>query len=377
MDYKFIESDKELETVCESLLEETIIGVDLEADSMHCFNEKICLIQIATANQAYLIDPFKIKDLTCFTQVLESANVKKIFHGADFDVRSLDRDYGVRMENLFDTEIACRFLGIKERGLGALIKKYFDVDLDKRFQKEDWSARPLKKDMIEYSVGDVTYLIRLHDIIHKRLSDCARLSWADEEFEIQSKVRYENNHTAPLFLKFKGAGKMDNRALAALENLLQVRLDIARKKDKPLFMILSSQTVADLAAKRPETVEQMVKSRLLSPKQAQMYGQACVDAIVSAVNLSHGQLPSYPKTRRSKPDLGVKERTEQLKKMREKLSMSLGIEPGFLLNNTMISVIAVQNPTTLPALSQIENIRQWQVTAIGQDILNNLGYCRS
>ncbi len=372
MDFQFIASDEALENVCADLLGETIICVDLEADSMHCFKEKICLIQIATTDRAFLIDPFEFDSLAPFIRLLEDGQVKKVFHGADFDVRSLDRDYGVRIRNLFDTEIACRFLGIRERGLGALIKKYFDVDLDKRFQKVDWSKRPLKPDMIAYSVGDVAHLIALHDIICRSLEENGRMAWAQEEFEIQAAVRHENNHSFPLFRKFKGAGKMDNRTLAVLENLLQARMSFAQKKDQPLFKIISNQSLADMARLRPKSVEQMVDKRMLSQKQARMYGADCLAAIVSGLELPHGQLPAYPRTRRTRPDPVVKERVSRLKKMRDTLSDELGMEPGFLLNNNQISAIAGQNPETAEALLQIDGIRRWQVEAMAAKILATL-----
>ncbi|OGR39513.1 MAG: hypothetical protein A3J80_06105 [Desulfobacula sp. RIFOXYB2_FULL_45_6] len=101
---------------------------------MHCFKEKICLIQIATDKEAHLIDPFEIKAAPFFIRVLESSDVMTVFHGADFDIRTLDREYQARVKNLFDTEIACRFLGVRERGLGALLKKHFNVDANKKFQ---------------------------------------------------------------------------------------------------------------------------------------------------------------------------------------------------------------------------------------------------
>lgn len=374
MKYKFIESDTELKNVCDTLLNEKIIGVDLEANSMYCFKEKICLIQIATGKEAFLVDPFKIKEISPFTIVLENEDIIKVFHGADFDIRSLDRDYQVRVNNLFDTEIACRFLGIKERGLAALLKRNFNMDVDKRYQKADWAKRPLKQGMIEYGVEDVACLTKLHDIIHQKLVAKGRLAWAKEEFEIQAQVRYENNHVLPLFEKFKGAGKIDNRSLAALENLLQVRLEIAQKKDQPLFKIMSNASLLTMAREKPVTIDQMLKIRALSPRQADIYGKLCAEAIVRAVNLDHKELPSYPKIRSPKKDIRVQKRIEQLKKMREKRSQSVGIELGFLLNNTAITSIAVQKPETLEALLKIENIRQWQVESIGSDILSILNY---
>ncbi len=376
MDYKFIESDEELKSVCDDLLKEKIISVDLEADSMHCFKEKICLIQMASARQAFLIDPFEIKKIAPFINLLENKGVIKVFHGADFDIRSLDRDYKARVNNLFDTEIAARFLGIKERGLAALLKKNFNVDVDKKFQKVDWARRPLNQDMIEYSVGDVAYLTQLHDIIYQKLVANGRFSWAKEEFEIQAAVRYEDNHVLPLFKKFKGAGKIDNRSLAVLENLLQMRLLIAQKKDQPLFKIISNASLLTMALNRPVTMDQMVKMRAISQKQAGMYGNLCLDAIERAMKLEHKALPSYPKKRRPKKDVRVQERIERLKKMREKISSSLGIEPGFLLNNALIGSIAFENPETARDLLKIEQVRQWQVEAMGEKILSTLGVCK-
>ncbi len=375
MNYQFIESDLQLRTICDGLLKEKMIGVDLEADSMHCFKEKICLIQIATDQEAYLIDPFVVGDLSSFAEVLENKSVVKIFHGSDFDIRSLDRDYTARVNNLFDTEIACRFLGVKERGLAALLKGHFDVTADKKFQKVDWSKRPLKQDMIEYSVEDVAHLTKLYTILVRQLEERGRFSWAKEEFEFQEQVRYENNHTLPLFRKFKGAGRLDNRSLAVLENLLKMRLKIAEKKDRPLFKVISNSALITLAVEKPASIDQMIQLRALSPRQADMYGDLCQKAIAAALDLAHRSLPSYPRTRRPKTDTGVLKRVKRLKKLRERLSESLGMEPGILFNNTLITAVAVGNPATPDALAGIESIRRWQVEAMGDKICDTLrGY---
>ncbi len=374
MNYQFISTTAELDKACSHFLEEKIIGVDLEADSMHCFKEKICLIQMCCAGQSFLIDPFEMKEIDPFLKVLENPDIIKIFHGSDFDIRSLDRDYGIQVNNLFDTEIACRFLGVKERGLAALLKKHFDVIADKRFQKEDWSQRPLRPEMIAYSVMDVVYLEELYQILSNNLDKINRLSWAEEECEIQTKVRYENNNVPPLFRKFKGAGKMDNRSLAVLENLLQVRLDIAKEKDRPMFKVLSNQSLQKMAEHKPTTVAQMIDKRVLSKKQADMYGKKCAAAVSEAIALAHKDLPSYPKTRRPKKDVRVQKRITRLKKMREKLSDSMNIEPGFLLNNALITSIAVNVPESKKMLGDLDPIRNWQADALGEEILNILSY---
>jgi len=370
--YQFVTTDKDLAQVCRKLEPCEIIGVDLEADSMHCFLEKICLIQIAGPNQAWLVDPFLINDFSPFSQILENPEIIKVFHGSDFDVRSLDRELSVEIENLFDTEIACRFLNIKARGLGALLKSYFDIDVDKKYQKVDWSRRPLKDEMIAYSVGDVATLVELHDLLKHRLEKIGRLAWAEEEFDLQARVKYESNHLRPLFKKFKGAGKLDNRSLAVLEHLLEVRLCQAEKKDLPPFKIMSNQSIMTMVQRRPASVEAILKYRALSPKQAGMYGQLCVKAIETAIALPHRELPAYPRTRMPRKTSQVLGRIDALKKMREAASRALGMEPGFLINNNMIAAVATDKPSSQEDLLQIPGMRNWQVEALGDRIMDTL-----
>jgi len=370
--YQFVTTDKDLAQVCLKLESCEIIGVDLEADSMHCFSEKICLIQIAGPNRAWLVDPFLIHDFSPFARILENPEIIKVFHGSDFDVRSLDRELSVEIENLFDTEIACRFLNIKERGLGALLKSFFNIDVDKKYQKVDWSKRPLKEEMIEYSVGDVATLVALHDLLKGRLEDIGRLAWAEEEFDLQARVKYESNHSRPLFRRFKGAGKLDNRSLAVLEYLLEVRLSQAEKKDLPPFKIMSNQSIMGMVQHRPASVEAVLKHRTLSPKQAGMYGKLCVRAIETALALPHRELPSYPRTRMPRKTPQVLGRIDALKKMREAASQALAMEPGFLINNNMISAVAMGRPSSPEALLQIPGMRNWQVAALGDQIMETL-----
>jgi ribonuclease D len=370
--YQFVTTDKDLAHVCLKLEPCEIIGVDLEADSMHCFSEKICLIQIAGPNQAWLVDPFLINDFSPFSQILANPEIIKVFHGSDFDVRSLDRELSVEIENLFDTEIACRFLNIKARGLGALLKSFFDIDVDKKYQKVDWSKRPLKDEMIAYSVGDVATLVELHDLLKARLEKIGRLAWAEEEFNLQARVKYESNHLRPLFKKFKGAGKLDNRSLAVLEHLLEVRLCQAEKKDLPPFKIMSNQSIMTMVQHRPTSVEAILKYRALSPKQAGMYGQLCVKAIETALALPHRELPSYPRTRVPRKTPQVLGRIDALKKMRESASRALAMEPGFLINNNMIAAVAANKPSSHEDLLQISGMRNWQVDALGDRIMDTL-----
>jgi len=160
-DYQLIETLSELKTVADLFKKEKAIAIDLEADSMYHFKEKVCLVQMATHDINVVIDPLKIYDLSPLKPLFENRGIKKIFHGADYDVRSLYRDFKININNLFDTQLACMFLGIRETGLEAVVKKWFKVGLDKKYQRKDWSKRPLPWDMMAYAAKDTLYLLPL------------------------------------------------------------------------------------------------------------------------------------------------------------------------------------------------------------------------
>lgn len=371
-EYKYIDSNEEFDRFYETIKAEKIIAVDLEADSMHHFKEKVCLIQIAGANSACVLDPLKVNDFSKLKILMEDKNIEKVFHGSDFDIRSLDREYKIRVNNLFDSEIACKFLGSKERGLAALLKKYFNVDQDKRFQKKDWSQRPLPDEMISYSIVDVLYLIELAGLLKQKLMDKQRLEWAKEEFLRQTEVRYGNNSKGYNFLKFKGAGKMDIRTLAVLENLLVMRMKIAEKRDLPLFKVLGAGEISQIAYKKPTTLNHLKNTGTLSDRQCSMYGEQCVNAVSRAIKLTEEEMPVYPKTKALRHNSIEHKRIKLLKKMREQKSSELVMEPGFLINNALITKIAVKNPLTIKELESIEQMRKWQIEALSDDILKVL-----
>ncbi|MEA1969407.1 MAG: HRDC domain-containing protein [Thermodesulfobacteriota bacterium] len=372
IEYTLISTKEELARKCEFLKNEKRVAVDLEADSMYHFKEKVCLVQIADSNTPFLIDPLSVNDLAPLKPVFEDHNITKVFHGADFDIRSLDRDFDIKINNLFDTEIACRFLGIQKRSLAALLKKHFNLSVDKSFQKTDWSRRPLSRDMINYSVTDVAYLVELSDILTKQLENRGRLEWAKEEFELQTRVRYENNGHDPLFFKFKGAGKMSRKNLAVLESLLNMRKSMAEEKDRPLFKVIGANAILRMTIEKPDSMVFLKNTGALSPRQMGMYGESCIKAILKGLEIKDEDLPVYP--RKKAPELGprVSERIKSLKEMRTLVSKKTGIEPGFLINNTMITAIASAAPRHREEFEKIKNFRNWQIEILEEPILNTL-----
>jgi len=369
---RIIDKTTDLEKTARSLEKENAVAVDLEADSMYHYQEKVCLIQIATKKISVVIDPLAIKDLSSLKPLFSNPAIQKIFHGADYDIRSLYRDFDIQINNLFDTELACRFLGIKETGLQAVLKKLFKIDIDKKYQKKDWSKRPLPEEMITYASKDVIYLLPLARMLIRRLEKTSRLAWVLEECEDLSRVRSELPNNAPLFNRFKGAGRLKTRSLAVLEALLQFRKHIAKKKDRPLFKIIGNDPLMQIATARPVTLRRLKGINALSEKQISMYGKDLIQVVADALKTPESELPVYPSNNSTVLPNGVSARIKALKTWRVSKARALEIDPGMLCNNALITAIAIQNPRDTESLEKVKEMKRWQNQVFGSEIITVL-----
>jgi ribonuclease D len=367
--YEWIETLPRLEGTARILGQAKIIGVDLEADSMYHYFEKVCLIQIATESASYLIDPLALRDLSALHPVFSNSRIRKVFHGADYDIRSLYRDFRLEVENLFDTQLACKFLGLRETGLEALLRSRFQVELNKKYQRADWSQRPLSPEMVEYAAMDGRYLIALARMLEKELEEKSRLSWVEEECLFLSKVRFLPPSHDPLYLKVKGAFLLDPRSLAVLEALLEFREAQAQKSDLPPFKVLGNESLLELAMKKSLRLEELETAKVLSRKQIDRYGTRLLREIHRAMAIPDKDLPVYP--RGAKPVLSspVRKRVKALKTWRDMRANNLGLEPGILLNNALINDLALKNPRLIKEMEEIPGMKKWLQDHFGREIL--------
>jgi ribonuclease D len=375
-EFDIIETPAQLENLVGHLLRQTRIAIDLEADSMYHFQEKVCLIQSASAQMNAVIDPLRIRDLSTLRPVFANPRIKKIFHGADYDVRSLYRDFKIDIHNLFDTQLACKFLGIKATGLESVLWDHFGIRLDKKYQRKDWSMRPLPTEMLAYAASDVNHLLPLAQLLDEALRRKGRLGWVKEECELLSRVRPASNDHEPLFMHFKGAGRLRPRNLAVLETLLGYRRKVAESKDRPLFKIFSNKSLLQLAVDKPANLNRLIECNLLSRKQINMYGDDLTQVIQQALQIPADQLPTYPRRVAPAMNPAVPLRMKSLKKWRDKKAKALGLEPGVLLNKSILALLATEKPTDIDALTAIAGLREWQKLEFGHDIIEVLRHVR-
>jgi len=370
--YELIKNHSELREIITVLQNEPVIGVDLEADSMFHYQEKICLLQIATHALNILIDPLSVEDLSPLAPIFADAGVRKVFHGADYDIRSLYRDVGIEVHSLFDTQIAAKFLGARETGLAVLLKKEFHVLSDKKYQKKDWSQRPLPSAMLQYAVQDICYLIPLADILERKLLKKRLLFCVEEECERLSRVRPDLSKNKSFFLSFKGAAKLGPRNLAILESILCFRDQVAKRRNLPCYKVMGNKSVLEIALKKPLARTDLAEINGLSPKLIDHMGKAIIKKVREGLSLPEKMLPVYPEKISQKLRPKEASRVKALKIWRERLGCKWNVEPSLVCTNAQIQEIAVANPEQPENMECFHNIRKWQIKLFGKDICNIL-----
>jgi ribonuclease D len=366
-----ITTNQQVSELADILSQQTEIAVDLEMDSLHHYQEKVCLIQVSTRSQNWLIDPLACRDLSPLAAPLGDPALLVVMHGSDYDIRSLHRDFGIIVSNLFDTMIASRFLGITEFGLAALLNTRFGIELDKKYQKADWSKRPLSREMCAYAVADTSDLLALYDQLHTELLQKDRLEWCLEECRLVCQARV-NEKEGPLFLYSKGAGKLKGRSLAILEELLQLRDALSKELDRPPFKVLSAETLMEIAEIRPRSAGELSGIKGMTTGQISRHAAGLLAAVTCGLEIAEHKLPHFPQIRRTEVTEGTKERIKNLKIWRLQLSCELGLDPGVLAPNWLLEEVADLPSCTMEELDTITGMRQWQKQLFGSSLINVL-----
>jgi len=373
MDYEYIESPEQLRALVDRLRGEPLLGADTEAAGYHRFFDRLSLVQLSTRGANYLIDPFGAGDLQPLAALFQDPAVEKIFHDADYDVRILDRDAGLRISGLFDTQIAAAFLGEKQLGLGNIVEKYLGLKLPKEYQRADWAERPLTEGMKEYAATDTAHLPALRDRLRAELEVRGRLHWAQEEFLRREQTRWtEGDDAREAYMKIKGARDLTPRGLAILRELYAWREGVARERDQATFRVLGNQALLEMSASPPGGVRDLPSVNGVSEGMAQRRGREIVEAVRCGLAVPEGELPRWPRSPRFERDLELEARVEALRDARTRVAERLGLDPGFLIPRAALEEIGRARPATLEALEQVPGVRRWQVEAVGEQLLKTL-----
>jgi ribonuclease D len=351
------------------------VALDCEAAGFHRYSDRLCLVQLTTERRTYVIDPLGFDPSSLLRGPLEDPAVQVVMHGADFDLRLLRRDLGIRLGGLFDTQIAAQLLGGETLGLAGLLEARFGVRLSKKYQRADWAERPLPDAMLEYAADDTRHLTRLADILADELDHAGRAAWAEEECRAleEAAESSESAEREDPVVRVRGARHLSPRQLTALREALLWRDELARERDRAPFRVVADGPLIEAVAARPRTVSELLELKGFPTRLAHEDGAELIRRLDAVADMSDQQLRPYPRPARrgpGRPSQDAEVLAEKLKRVRNRKAEEIGIPRGTLLANAVVMEIARAAPTDLDALAAVDGMRKWKTEVLGNDLLS-------
>ncbi len=365
-EYVYVGERGALKNLVERLSGAEKIALDTEADSLHNYFEKVCLIQLSLCGAHYLVDPLAGLDLADFLAAL--AEKPLIVHGGDYDLRMLRASTGFRPgREVFDTMIAAQLLGIDQVGLAALIERFFGAAIGKEGQKSDWSRRPLSDRQLRYAVNDTRYLEALAERLGGALSEKGRIAWHQESCRamVESTGR-ERSRDPDEAWRIKGSGRLTRRQLAYLREMWRWRDEHARRVNVPAFKILGNQEMMALL----QWAESHPREPLdRGPKLPRNIAGALLITLQAALSRSAAMQPAeWPEIKKGErheaPRNDSKEEIAALRGECARMAGALEIAPSTLAPRAALETIARTRPRTVEEIMASGGLLRWQAETV-------------
>jgi ribonuclease D len=369
----FIDTQQDFDAAMDRVAAQPVVALDTEADSLHSYFDKVCLIQMSIPGEDMIIDPLCKFELTKFGEILANRSITKILHGADYDLRILDRDFGFTIANLIDTMICSQLLGYEAFGLAALLDRHFGFKVDKKHQRADWAMRPLPPDMLEYAATDTRHLIALAGRLRDELTALGRWEWAVEEFGRQEQIRFnEKDGDEEPFRRLKGLGALDRRSLAVVRALYDFRDGLAREADRPPFKIFGNDLIFELARVKPTSTQEFNSIKGVSGYHRGRFGKDIVRLVKEAMAIPDEELPEKSESKTWLRDREMETRIDRMKKARDKIAKDLKVDASVLAPRHVLVSVAEAQPQEPADLDRVPIMRNWQKALLGQALIDAL-----
>ena len=371
----WIDRPQQLVDMSQVLARQPILAVDTESNSLHAYQEQVCLIQFSTREIDYLVDPLALDDITQLGELFANPAIEKVFHAAEYDVICLKRDFGFRFANLFDTMAAGRILGREAVGLAAMMEEAFGISLDKHYQRANWGQRPLSAAMKSYARMDTHYLVALRDRLKDELVAAGRWELAEEDFNRLCAVNGHNGHSnsndesPSAFWRISGIQDLSPHQLSVMRELYEYRDEQARLTNQPQFKILSNQVLLEVAQTCPHYIQELRLLPSISDLQIRRHGKALLEAVRRGAQAPPLERPSPRRTEEQ-----VKIRLEQLRNWRKKAGKEMGVESDVVLPRDVLYTIAIANPCSMEDLAKTMQSIPWRYKRFGREIFKALGH---
>ncbi len=372
---KLIENAEALGQILPKLQASLWAAVDTEADSLHHYIEKLCLLQVSIPGEDYVVDPLKGFDLGPLVRALEPKSI--LLHGADFDIRILKRFFNFSPKDVFDTMIAAQLLGYEKQGFADLADKHCGVKLSKKAQRADWSERPLSGELLTYAANDTHYLKFIADKMREELVESGRLEW-HRQFcgrVVQSAVAEKEAKTAPgLEWQVKGSRELKPPALTVLRELWNWREEEGRRRDRPTFKIIHSETLVQIARWSSEQQSADVAAMTNAPRNVKKEYRDALNRVIQRAKALSPTAYTVKKPKKSSQRWTSKAEAflKSLKEERERLGKELKLQPSLLATNAVLEEFSAKPPADAAQMIAFDLLMPWQAEVVGEAFLKVL-----
>ena len=346
-------------------------ALDTESSGMHAYYEHVCLVQISIPGHDWLIDPLAV-DIRELAPLLADGACTKVLHAGENDVAVLHREFAMPVNGMFDTMLAARVLGWNGVGLGDILAARFGHRTDKRWQRHDWSRRPLGPEAIDYARHDTHFLLALCDEQMPELVESGKLDDLLHACDRIGRAKPRPRLFDPdACWRLDGARKLDGEGRSVLYGLFALREELARAIDRPLFRVIDDATLLTLARDRPLRADLVARTRGIGAGPGRRHAAHIADTIARCSKLPPPARP--PSARRDEPRLA---RFEALRGWRRQCAIDRGLEPDIVLGRETMAAIAEQDPHTRAELEAAAILDAWELDRYGDPIVAVLAALR-
>lgn len=358
--YILVDSEESLAGLLQDLELYDMAAVDTEADSMHHYASKLCLIQITIGEHHYIVDPLCGLDISPLFKA--KAMQTLIFHGADYDLRLLWQTFGFSPKKIFDTMLASKFLGEEHLGLADLVRKYFGDELKKENQRADWSIRPLPLEMCEYAIHDTFYLHELCAILAEKLQNVGRLQWLMEQCDALIEHSKEQGHVKKDPWRIPGSNALPPQGLNILKYVWEWREKEAEALDRPPYKVMPAELILSIVRHVMRDFPELKLERL--PKLPRNFRETRLDSFLAmlqqAIDTPESEWPA--KLPRSAPPAVIphSELLAALKIWRDEKAVELNLDNSLVANKNQLVWLGVPGDTPWETRYENAHLLGWQ-----------------
>lgn len=350
-----------LEALCERLAGAPYITVDTEFMRERTYFSRLCLIQVASPDEAHIIDPLAEDiDLQPFWDLMNKEDVLKVLHSARQDFEIFYHASGHVPSPVFDTQVAAMVLGFTESaGYQLLVEHYCDTRLDKSSRFTDWSQRPLSAKQLSYAIGDVTYLRDVYEKMRDQLEENSRSDWLSQEMDVLTSNDTYAVDPQNSWRRLKHRSR-DPKFLGVLQALAAWRETAAQTIDIPRGRLVSDDALLQIAAQKPKNLAELEKTRGVSSGLAKgKHGASLMKALAAAEPIDTSDLPE----RKDRSVLRSNPLGDLLKLLLKARAQEIGIAPKLIASAEDLDRLANTDGDTLPLMSG------WRFDIFGKEAL--------